>query len=119
MVLEKKWILKHNFDGLPKHSDFQLSEEDVGPVQEGEIAFQAEYISVDPYQRVYVARAKFPLTMMGSIVALVTESRHKDFPVGSRIVAYTGWCAQGKIKVDEFLKSSNLLTRKHPNFLTS
>ena len=63
-------MLKHQFDGLPKVSDFELVKEELGPVEEGEVAFEAEWLSVDPYQRAYVRRmTKFPMTMIGTTVA--------------------------------------------------
>ena len=51
MVIQgEKWVVKKNFVGLPKVDDFQLVKEDLGELQDGEIAYEAEYISVDPYQ---------------------------------------------------------------------
>lgn len=56
MVLGRRWVLKHHFQGLPKLEDFELAEEDLGELQDGEIIFESEFISVDPYQRPYTAR---------------------------------------------------------------
>ena len=49
------------------------------------------YISVDPYQRPYTARMTPPLTMIGSSVATIEESKHPGYPEGSDIIIYDGW----------------------------
>ena len=61
--------MKQHFEGLPKKSDFEHAKEDLGPLEDGEFAFETEFISVDPYQRPYTARLQLPTTMMGSQVA--------------------------------------------------
>lgn len=69
MVKGERFVLKNHFEGLPKFSDFEHVKEDLGDLAEGEIAYETEYISVDPYQRPYTARLTVPTTMMGSQVA--------------------------------------------------
>ena len=69
MVKGERFVLKQHFNGLPKHSDFEHVKEDLGPLQDGEIAFETEFISVDPYQRPYSGRLQLPVTMIGSLVA--------------------------------------------------
>ena len=71
MVLGRKFVLKQHFDGLPKVEDFEIVEEELGELQDGEIIFKSEYISVDPYQRAYSRRFTPPMTMIGSSVAKV------------------------------------------------
>lgn len=53
MVIAKKWIKAVEFDGEPKLSDFEVVEEELGELQEGQILVQAEWISVDPYIRAF------------------------------------------------------------------
>ena len=50
---------------------------------------------MDPYQRPYSARQSPPMTMMGSSLAVVEQSRNPDFPEGARIVIYAGWVERG------------------------
>lgn len=70
MVSGERWILKNQFDGFPKISDFELIKEDLGPLEDGEVAFKSEWVSIDPYQRIYVRNmTKFPVTMIGNTVA--------------------------------------------------
>ena len=49
-------MLKQHFQGLPKPSDFELVEKELGNIKDGEIIYESEFISVDPYQRPYTAR---------------------------------------------------------------
>jgi len=52
-----------------------------------------EFWSVDPYARIYPISFgyKLPMTMLGSQVSEVIESRNPRFPSGSHVLAYTGW----------------------------
>lgn len=95
MVKGRKWILKAHFQGCPKESDFELVEEVLPPLEDGEILFKSEFIAVDPYQRLFSSHLEPPTTMIGSQVAQVLESRDPQFPVGSRIVLYAGWIETG------------------------
>ena len=56
MVLGKKFVLKNHFDGLPKAEDFELVEENLPELKDGEIFITALYLTVDPYMRAYVRR---------------------------------------------------------------
>ncbi|XP_046684741.1 LOW QUALITY PROTEIN: prostaglandin reductase 1-like [Homalodisca vitripennis] len=92
MVKNKRWVYAHEFKGEPKKSDFELREEDIPALKDGEVLFEAVYLSVDPYMRMYVARIGPPqYTMIGSQIARVVESRHADYKVGNNVVAYFGW----------------------------
>lgn len=114
MVVGRRWVLKHHFDGLPKKEDFELVSEELGPLKDGEILFKTEFISVDPYQRPYTTRIKLPATMMGSQVAKVLESKEPKFPVGTRIVAYAGWVETGKANVKALTAMNPMGVRKAP-----
>ena len=52
---------------------------------------RSEFLSVDPYMRPYTARMQPPLTMIGSSVAVVEQSKHPDYPTGTTVVIYAGW----------------------------
>jgi len=95
MVLGRRWVLKQHFNGLPKKEDFELVEEELPPLQPNHFVFRSIFISVDPYQRPYSARMSPPFTMPGSSVAIIEESKHPDFPVGSEIILYAGWVERG------------------------
>jgi len=90
-VRAKKWVLIKQFDGFPKHTDFELHEETLPPLQDGEYLCQAEWISVDPYQRAYMINYQVPVPMIGLQVARVLESRAPSIAEGSYVVGGMGW----------------------------
>ena len=51
---------------------------------------------MDPYQRYFSRSQNPPCTMAGSVVAVVMESKNKEYPKGTRIIAYCGWVKSGK-----------------------
>lgn len=52
MLIAKVWKKVKDFDGLPKESDFELVEEQLSEdLKPGEVLVEAEWISLDPYQR--------------------------------------------------------------------
>ncbi|XP_023329715.1 prostaglandin reductase 1 isoform X2 [Eurytemora carolleeae] len=103
MVKGRKWILKQHFSGEPKIDDFELVEEELPELKNGEIMFRSLYISVDPYQKPFSASNPVPSTMIGSSVAVVEKSKHKGFPEGAGIVLYAGWVERGIVNPDEKL----------------
>ena len=50
----KKWLLKKRPEGLVKNTDFQLVDEALPELKEGEILIQNEYLSVDHTQRMWL-----------------------------------------------------------------
>ena len=42
---------------MPKHEDFELVEENLPELENGEILISALYLTVDPYMRVYTKRS--------------------------------------------------------------
>ena len=88
MVSGKKWILKKPFQGVPTPDNFELVQEELPEVQDGELLISTLFLSVDPYMRI------FPIekTMIGENVAKIVESKDQDFPAGtfsSRYVSKT------------------------------
>ncbi|XP_023654133.2 prostaglandin reductase 1 [Paramormyrops kingsleyae] len=92
MVQAKAWILRHQFVGFPKASDFEMKLEELPDPKDGEMILEALYLSVDPYMRAYSrARMKEGDVMIGRQVAKVIVSKNPAFPVGSYVVANCGW----------------------------
>ncbi|KAK9297154.1 hypothetical protein QLX08_009030 [Tetragonisca angustula] len=91
MVKAKRFVVVKHFQNDPKPSDLQLVEEELPVLQNGEFLVQAEYLSVDPYMRVYTQRYPIGVTMIGSQVAKIIESKNTEFPVGKRIIGHLGW----------------------------
>ena len=50
MVVAQRWVLKHEIKGDVSADDFELVEEELPPVKDGEIMIKTTWISVDPYQ---------------------------------------------------------------------
>lgn len=92
MVKARKYVVVATFEGVPKREDFKIVEEDLPPLQNGEILVKAEWISVDPYQRAYNPRHPVPYDQFGFQVAVVEDSKDPRFPVGTRVVSHKGWC---------------------------
>jgi len=91
MVKTKKFILAKHFVGEPKADDLTLVEEELPPLQEGEILCEAVWFSVDPYMRPYSANFPTGITMIGTQVARVIESRHPEYEVGIHVMGHFGW----------------------------
>jgi len=89
----RRWIMKRHFQGMPTLEDFEIKSEPLQKLKDNEILLQPEFWSVDPYARIYPISFgyKLPMTMLGSQVAQVMESKNPKYPVGSHVVAYTGW----------------------------
>ncbi|XP_023338670.1 prostaglandin reductase 1 [Eurytemora carolleeae] len=88
MVQGRKWVLKRHFSGEPKLDDFELVEEELPELKDGEIMFRSLFISVDPYQRPYSA------------------SCCPAYFRGSEIVLYAGWVERGVVNPNELAKRS-------------
>ncbi|XP_049949184.1 prostaglandin reductase 1-like [Schistocerca serialis cubense] len=91
MVKARKFVLARHFEGEPQLDNFRLEEEELPPLEDGQILCEAVYLSVDPYQRVFKEMHKLGEPMIGSQVARIVESRSPDFPVGKYVVGYWGW----------------------------
>ncbi|CAD1470135.1 unnamed protein product [Heterotrigona itama] len=91
MVKAKRFVVVKHFQNNPKPSDLKLVVEELPTLQNEEFLVQAEYLSVDPYMRVYTQRYPTGITMIGIQVAKIIESKNTDFPVGKRIIGPLGW----------------------------
>ncbi|XP_052122745.1 prostaglandin reductase 1-like [Frankliniella occidentalis] len=102
MALDSKVIyMAKRFVGEPKNSDFQVKEERLGELKNGEILVEAEWITVDPYVRTYMDNYPPGTRMIGGQVARVLQSKHKDFKTGDQVVGYLGWSTRTIINIDE------------------
>lgn len=62
------WTLKRPFKGAPSVDDFELREEQLPAIGDGELICEAEYLSVDPYMRVKMTQTS-GAPMIGTQVA--------------------------------------------------
>ena len=95
MVVGKKFLYKTHFDGMPKPENFELVQENLPALKDGEILISSLYLSVDPYMRSYVLAMSTPMTMIGQNVAEVIESKDSDFPIGCIVLTNAGWVKTG------------------------
>ncbi|XP_014250697.1 prostaglandin reductase 1-like isoform X2 [Cimex lectularius] len=91
MSTNKRLIFRKHFVGEPKTSDFELVEEKVQELKDGDVEFKALFISVDPYMRPVSVIKETGGTMFGAQVAKVVKSRHPGYKAGDSIVGYLGW----------------------------
>lgn len=91
MVHAKSWTLKKHFEGNPTNSNFELKTVELPPLKNGEVLLEALFLTVDPYMRVMAKSLKEGDKMMGQQVARVVESKNSAFPVGTIVLASSGW----------------------------
>lgn len=90
-IRAQKYVVTKYFQGEPKKSDFELVEEELPDLKDGEILTEAEYLSVDPYMRAYIMGYKLPTDMIGGQVAKIIASRNENYPVGKYVTGSFGW----------------------------
>lgn len=83
--------------GLPKVSDWQISDEPAAAPADGEFLVQVEYLSVDPAMRTWMnaGRSYVPPVEIGEVmragaIGRVIESRHPDFATGDEVFGTFG-----------------------------
>lgn len=83
--------------GLPKVSDWQISDEPVRTPADGEFLVRVEYLSVDPAMRTWMnaGRSYVPAVEIGEVmraggIGRVIESRHPDFAIGDEVFGTFG-----------------------------
>jgi NADPH-dependent curcumin reductase CurA len=85
-------------EGMPKESDFEVAEVDVGEPSDGELLIRNEFLSVDPYMRgrmndtrSYVPPFALGEPMPGGAVGRVVASRNPDYEEGDWVFSMLGW----------------------------
>ncbi|WP_370237292.1 MULTISPECIES: NADP-dependent oxidoreductase [Henriciella] len=94
----KQWALAARPVGMPKLSDFAMSEAEATDPKDGEIQVRNSWMSVDPYMRgrmydreSYVPPFQIGETLTGGAVGKVTASAHPDYAVGDLVTSMAGW----------------------------
>jgi len=84
--------------GMPVSADFNLVSKPVPVLNEGEVLIKNLWLSVDPYMRgrmveraSYIEPFALNEALSGGAVGEVVESRHPQFPVGSKVSSMNGW----------------------------
>lgn len=96
--MNKTIILKSRPEGTPKLSDFELTDEKMPEVMQGEILLKTKYVSVDPYLRgrmsdadSYVPPFELNKPINSGIVAEVVESKNDKFKKGDFVSDQLDW----------------------------
>ncbi|GAA1745306.1 NADP-dependent oxidoreductase [Aeromicrobium alkaliterrae] len=84
--------------GEPADSDFTIDTAEVPALGDGDVLLRTIYLSLDPYMRgrmsdakSYAAPVELGDVMVGSTVCEVVESNAESRPVGTYVLAFTGW----------------------------
>ncbi len=108
MTQNKKFVLASRPSGTPTPENFELKTEELGTPQDGEIAVETLYLSVDPYMRGRMKDAKSyskPFEVGGVItggsVGRVIESRHDRYKEGDIVLGGWGWQTHAIVKGEE------------------
>ena len=90
--------------GYPKESDFNLVSSPIPTPGDGEVLIRTCYLSVDPYMRgrmrkakSYAASLEIGDVVLGGTVGQVIKSNHSDFREGDIVKAYLGWQEYGVV----------------------
>jgi NADPH-dependent curcumin reductase CurA len=94
----RKFVLAHRPQGEPKESDFELVEEPIPALGEGEVMVRAEYLSVDPYMKgrmvdapSYTPPVQLGEVMVGGGAGEVVQSNDPGFAPGEFVEGPLGW----------------------------
>ena len=97
-VVNRQFVFASRPTGMPDESTFKMTESPIPELKDGEILLRALYLSVDPYMRGRLSKAKSyakPVeigeVMVGAGVACVVESKNPNFLAGDVAVVYMGW----------------------------
>jgi len=97
-ILNKQITLAARPVGFPEESDFKLVESPAPTPGPGEMLIRSLYLSVDPYMRGRMSKAKsyappveIGAVMVGGVVGEVIESNHPQFGVGEIVEGMFGW----------------------------
>ncbi|XP_045768622.1 prostaglandin reductase 1-like [Maniola jurtina] len=92
MVRARKYVVIKHFEGVPHRDDFKIVEYELPSLEDGEILVKTEWVSVDPYLRIYNKMLPVPFDQFSPQIGLIEESKHSQYPVGTRLVTHKGWC---------------------------
>lgn len=91
-------LLDSRPEGLPTTTNFKLASTPLADINDGEFLVKNLWMSVDPYMRgrmidrkSYIAPFAIGEVLEGGAIGEVIESRHPEFPVGSKVSSMLGW----------------------------
>ncbi|MCZ6673986.1 MAG: NADP-dependent oxidoreductase [Verrucomicrobia bacterium] len=97
-TINQKIVLASRPVGMVSESNFRLVEEEVRELNEGEVLFRAQYLSVDPYMRgrmndtkSYADPVGIGEVMTGEIIGPVESSKNPRYKEGDIVAGRVGW----------------------------
>nr|WP_174505347.1 NADP-dependent oxidoreductase [Acinetobacter sp. Marseille-Q1620] len=102
-IINRQVILKSRPDGIPQLDNFQLVQQQIDPLNDGEVLLKTIYLSLDPYMRGlmsqamaetetwYTDRLELGDTIVGGTISRIVDSRHPDFQIGDLVSSFSGW----------------------------
>ncbi len=96
-AMNRRLVIARLPQGLPQDADFSLLEESAGVPGTGEVLLRTIYLSMDPYQRSWMAGGNYGVpaaagvTVIGRAVAQVIASADARLAAGDFVVGETGW----------------------------
>jgi len=98
VVTNRRIVLAARPRGAADLGSFRLESVPLAEPREGELLLRTSYLSLDPYMRgrmsdapSYAPPVAVGAVMIGQTVSVVAASRHPEWRVGDRVLAYSGW----------------------------
>jgi len=113
MTTNRKILLRRRSEGVPSPDDFELVESPPETADDGELACETLYLSLDPYLRGrisgrHLTGAIHPGDLMaGEAISRVLESRADGFSEGDLVAAHSGWQTHPVIEASAARKVSD------------
>jgi len=90
----RRIVLRSPPRGEPKDADFELVEDSLPPLEEGQMLLRTKWLSLDPYMRTgegMGTKKAVGRTLPGGTVSEILESRNPQWRAGDLVVGYYGW----------------------------
>ncbi|HUE39199.1 MAG TPA: NADP-dependent oxidoreductase [Candidatus Binatia bacterium] len=93
----RKWVLRSRPQGMPGPENFELREDAVPQIADGQFLVRTLYLSCDPAQRAWMSRDTYvPMIPIGDVMhcgatGRVAQSKHPGFRVGDLVSGMFGW----------------------------
>jgi NADPH-dependent curcumin reductase CurA len=124
-LLNKKVVLCRRPDGMAQASDFEIIEQDVGELKDGQVLVKTEHLGIDAFINTTLAydghhgqsELRQPVIALG--VGRVIESRSEDFAVGDGVVGAIGAQEYARKPASDFRKvnTDSVALRAHLGLL--
>ena len=113
--MTRAWSLKARPQGMPKHTDFEIIDNPVGPLGADEVRIANRWLSVDPYMRGRMNDVKsypppFELgkPMQGGAIGEVVESNAAGIKPGDMVQHMAGWRDEAVLPANQVQKLPDL-----------